>query len=125
MMKTCLIILFCGLACTLSAQKVRIVQNLRWPEIPKIFIGETVTYELRDDDGNRYTRKIVGIFPERNSILLDELEVPVSEIKRIGIRNHVGWGYFKKARWLLASYAPSSVFIPPSNSPSGSNNNQR
>ncbi len=112
-MKPFLILLISGLSCMATAQKALMVQNLRWPEIQKIYVGQMVSYELHDDKGNRYTRKLLDVYPERNSVLLGELEVPLSEIKRITIHNHVGWGVFKKGRRWLSSYAGNPVFVEP------------
>jgi hypothetical protein len=80
-----LILLIILATTTLSAQKMLLLEQTNVAKTTKMYLGETLIFRLEGEENYWYERTITDIFPETNSLLLDNYLVKVDDIAAIKV----------------------------------------
>lgn len=80
-------LIFCALGATpLAGQKMLILERANRAKTVRYYSGDGLHYRLQGQEDYWYHRQITDIFPERQSLLLDNFVVRIDDIHSLQIR---------------------------------------
>ena len=85
-----LLFLFSSIS-SLFSQKMLLIERANRAKTTKLYVGETLHFRLKGKEDYWYSRSITEIYPESNTLLLDNFPVKLEDIARIKVRRKPIW----------------------------------